>query len=77
MRSVLRNTGLEEQWDLMRSLQPSGTLENPSNFCDSKKLSGTTGIPRDVISEKDFSGIIISSTYLRKHLLWENFVGKK
>ena len=77
MRSILRLTGLEEQWDLIRSLEPSGTRENPSNLRDSKKLPGTTGIPRDVISEKDFSGITISYTYLRKYLIGENFVGKK
>ena len=57
-------------WDSLDSLGPSrsllisGTTWNP---WVPENLPETTGIPRDMVLEKDFSGIAISFLYLRNY----------
>ena len=51
-----------------RPLAISGTPQNPLGRRESPwNYPGTTGIPWDVMREKDFSGIIIRLLYLRNY----------
>ena len=57
-------------WDSLDSLGPSRSLlisGTPWNPWVPENLPGTTGIPRDMALEKDFSGITISFLYLKNY----------
>lgn len=57
-------------WDSLDSLGPFRSLlisGTPWNPWAPENLPGTTGIPRDMVLEKDFSGITISFLCLRNY----------
>ena len=59
--SVLR---LQDPQDARNLLGPHGPL---GTLWDSENLPGTSGIPRNVMLEKDFLGIITRFLYLRNY----------
>ena len=57
--------------DTQDPFQPPGRLETFKTPLDPENLPGTTGILRDVMRKKDFSGIIIS--FIFKKLQFFNY----